>query len=118
MAFLEIVLSNLKVVIRKPNYLDQLIQMINVLLKNGADVNNGGQVGRVNPLHTAVSLRCPEIITILLKSGADINAVSFRGETPLDFARSRLRMTIEGSESWNQWKDIEKMLLYHQAWMN
>ncbi|KAI5794212.1 hypothetical protein FPQ18DRAFT_330378 [Pyronema domesticum] len=115
---LEIVLSNLKVVIRKRNYLDQLIQMINVLLKNGSNVNNGDQVGRVKPLRIAVSLRCPQIITILLKSEADINAVSLRGETPLDIARSRLRMTTEGGESWNQWRDIEKMLLYHQAWMN
>lgn len=79
------------------------IEVVTLLLTNGADPNRKGQSGNA-PLHRAVDMavevandiydrsgeRVPaslEIIKVLLRSGADPLATDSAGQSPLDWAR-------------------------------
>lgn len=58
------------------------IEIIKLLIENGADVNNKNLVDS-SPLHYAVELKNTEIIKLLIDKGADVNAKNCIGDTPL-----------------------------------
>ena len=62
-------------------------EIAELLIAEGADVN-GRQtyIGRVSPLHQAVSQDMQEIIELLIAKGADTNVKSVYNLTPLDWA--------------------------------
>ncbi|MFB3891975.1 MAG: ankyrin repeat domain-containing protein [Phycisphaerae bacterium] len=63
-------------------------KMVELLLRHGADVNDGGG-GQPSPLHFAARAGNIPIAEILLKGGADINAEDyvFQKKTPLVYAQ-------------------------------
>ena len=48
--------------------------VVSLLLRHGADVNLGSEMG-LTPLHIASIFGCCEIIPVLLAAGADVNAI-------------------------------------------
>jgi ankyrin repeat protein len=58
------------------------LEIVKVLLENGADVNGRVKSGDA-PLHYAVENLHPEVIKYLLEKGADVNAQDEFGITPL-----------------------------------
>lgn len=58
---------------------------VEVLLRNGANVNQTGELG-LTALHHAVFSSNRLVVKTLLKYGADINAINDEGETPLIYA--------------------------------
>lgn len=64
------------------NYTD----IVEYLIKNGADVNLSKDIDGLSPLHFAVANRNEHIIDILLRYGANADASSFSGITPLMIA--------------------------------
>ena len=57
-------------------------QMVECLLKNGADPNKATLVNKDTPLHMAVNFRFKKILDLLLEAGADENAVNAKGLIP------------------------------------
>jgi ankyrin repeat protein len=66
---------------------------VDVLLKNGADIEAEDDVGR-RPLHLAATMDNSLVLIRLLEEGADINAKSFAGYTALDWALTYRRHNI------------------------
>lgn len=60
--------------------------MIDLLLKKGADVNAPGGVRSSTPLHMACVSGREEIVKILVENGADVKARNSAGMTPLHLA--------------------------------
>jgi len=60
------------------------INCVEILLKNGANVNQGDKLGRT-PLMDAAENGNKDILEILIKSGADINGQDKQGRTPLSY---------------------------------
>lgn len=60
-------------------------EIVNLLIKNGADVN-AKQMQGVTPLHSAAHNGQNELAKLLIDSGADINAKMDNGHTPLFMA--------------------------------
>ncbi|XP_051169281.1 ankyrin-2-like [Leptopilina boulardi] len=58
------------------------IQLVDILLKNGADVNIVNEDGKT-PLYVATKLNNIQLVEILLKNGADVNIANHLGETAL-----------------------------------
>ncbi|ELU08598.1 hypothetical protein CAPTEDRAFT_78697, partial [Capitella teleta] len=71
-----------------------IIEMVEVLVQKGADVNIRSS-GGVAPLHTTHALKNPSIVKVLLEHGADPNAVDNGGNTPLHYAIWKRRKPIE-----------------------
>ena len=63
------------------------LESVRVLVESGMDVDRrvGGE-GCWTPLHYASYEGNPEVVEYLVKKGADVNALTKRGETPLDLA--------------------------------
>jgi len=67
---------------------DNMLPMLELLLKNGSDVNALNNNGKT-PLHAAAQFGAPEkLIAVLLKNSADVNARDKFGKTPLHYANS------------------------------
>lgn len=66
-------------------YLSEYFDVVEILLKNGANVNEKG-VGDLTALHLAAAYGQTTIIDYLIKHGADVNAMDSYGRTPLYFA--------------------------------
>lgn len=62
------------------------IDMVNLLLNHGADVNIQNRFG-FTALMFATRIKDVEMLQLLLDSGADISLQTTRGETALDFAK-------------------------------
>jgi len=58
------------------------VEMVEVLLKNGADPNKATYVFKDTPLHMAVYFRFKKIQDLLLEAGADENAMNAKGLIP------------------------------------
>jgi len=74
------------------------LQIVQVLLKNGADVNQKGEL-EAGALYLAAACPCStrqEICRLLLDSGADVNAADCDGHTPLMIAATFLRFHFAG----------------------
>jgi tankyrase len=90
------------------------IEVIRLLIRNGADVNERDRVG-VTPLHRAVRFRSPEAVRILLENGADPNAVDRRSRSsPLHRAVTETGAPSTAGKS-KQVEEIVKLLLAHGA---
>src|ERR1044071_4480718 len=58
------------------------LEVVKLLVENGADVNGRGKNGNT-PLYCAIENLDPELIKYLLKHGANVNAPDEAGVTPL-----------------------------------
>ena len=76
------------------------IDVVKVLLHEGADVNKQNYDYKKTPLHWAAQNNKTEVARLLIQNGADVNIRNKRNKTPLDDAR-------KGSE-------VERLLLQHQ----
>ena len=63
------------------------LEMVYLLLANGADVDAIDKLGRT-PLHQAASRKSADIAWLLISSRADVNATDLAGRTPLHRAAS------------------------------
>lgn len=66
-------------------YIPVCKQMIDLLIKNGADINAKNKAGDT-ALHCAVCWGLSELVQTLVKLGADKNIINRMGRTPLDCA--------------------------------
>ena len=69
----------------RPRDVDALLEVVELLIAAGTDVNVKNRGGQV-PLHQAAMRGYKEIVELLLAKGADVNAKTDAGETPLDNA--------------------------------
>lgn len=65
---------------------DGSVEIIQLLLNYGADVNAPYIKSKLTPLHAAMFVENIEVIELLLKAGADPNALSDEDRSPLRFA--------------------------------
>ena len=71
-----------------------------ILLSNGAFVNQSDKFNGIHPLHLAVKNTHLDLMKRLIAEGADVNALSLSQGTPLHFAaRHSLRSVLEKSNS-------------------
>jgi ankyrin repeat protein len=63
------------------------LDCVKVLLAAGADVKVTDKNLQRTPLHCAAGWSTLEMVEFLVGNGADINAMTVKGDTPLDFAR-------------------------------
>lgn len=63
------------------------MEMVEFLVKRGADVNRGDNEGWT-PLHASASCGFKSIARLLVEKGADVAAVNNDGELPVDIAES------------------------------
>ena len=61
------------------------MQLVEILLKRGANVNNGGS-GSITPLMWACKRDNPYLTSFLIENGADMTLKSNEGYTALDYA--------------------------------
>ncbi|MGB6340817.1 MAG: ankyrin repeat domain-containing protein [Candidatus Aminicenantaceae bacterium] len=64
------------------------IEVAEVLIRNGAELEARLSQNQNTPLHLAVRNNHKAAVALLIDKGADVNAKSKRGETPLDLAIS------------------------------
>jgi ankyrin repeat protein len=69
------------------------IGVVEVLVKNGANINVKNDRDGETPLHKAISRGDIAVVKLLLAHGADVNAVSKYGVTSLNFARNSKAIT-------------------------
>ena len=62
------------------------MEMLHLLLKNGADVNGWDSDHQATPLLMAMFRNNKEVMRMLLEAGADPNAVGAEGDSPLRWA--------------------------------
>jgi len=65
------------------------VEMSEVLIKHGADLNVSDSYYEFTPLHLASKEGKNDMVELLISKGAEVNAESKRGETPLDLAVSK-----------------------------
>jgi len=63
------------------------VEIIKLLLANGARINSSNQFSGMSALHVAITQNKPQVVKLLLECGADANAMDFHYRTPLDVAR-------------------------------
>ena len=68
--------------------------ILNLLLKNGADVNLAANKTKLTPLHIAAMSDLPEVCAVLIARGAKVNRIDNDGRTPLDWTGSQEVATI------------------------
>ena len=66
----------------------KIADVVNELLKNGANVNAQTKFGQT-PLHWAANCNHIDIMKTLLQHGADPTIPNYKGETPLIWARNK-----------------------------
>jgi ankyrin repeat protein len=64
----------------------QNVEIIRVLIDNGADTNLSESILQISPLHIAAKKGNKDIANLLILNGADVNAKTNSGTTPLHFA--------------------------------
>lgn len=64
------------------------VEIVNLLLNNGADPEMASLETNQKPLHVA-SYRCPQATQILIKRGVKLSDADNRGNTPLQIAKKR-----------------------------
>ncbi|XP_055015421.1 BCL-6 corepressor-like protein 1 isoform X2 [Boleophthalmus pectinirostris] len=69
------------------------VQIVQLLLKNGADVNCSAQDG-TRPIHDAVASDNLAIVWLLLNHGADPTLATYSGQTPVKLAHSSSMKTF------------------------
>ncbi|KAJ0002957.1 hypothetical protein NQD34_008106 [Periophthalmus magnuspinnatus] len=69
------------------------VQIVQMLLKNGADVNCSAQDG-TRPIHDAVASDNLAIVWLLLNHGADPTLATYSGQTPVKLAHSSSMKTF------------------------
>ena len=75
----------------------QNLEIIRILLVNGADVNTRGNLGWTPLTYATLNVvDSIDIVKILLLNGAEVNAKGFRGKTALQLAVSQF-------ENYNRW---------------
>ena len=71
------------------HFIPYLMEMMKILVSNGADVNKKDTLRNRSPLHHAVeisSLLTAEPLIYLIQNGANVNSQDINGDTPLFFA--------------------------------
>jgi len=66
------------------------LQVAEVLLNHGADVNAREGESKLTPLHRAAIYGQSKLVALLLAHKADRNAKSWDGKTPLNFAQESM----------------------------
>ncbi|SMC20295.1 Ankyrin repeat-containing protein [Andreprevotia lacus DSM 23236] len=70
------------------------VEVIELLVKKGADINARGTYDDMTPLHMAVSYGKPEFVKALLANGADKSLKSASGKTAYDIAKDDNKTTL------------------------
>ena len=95
------------------------IEMVEMLIEYGADVNVVSQYGAANngetPLHLAINEEKWEIVQLLIEKGANVNIPDNDGQTPLFYA---LLEASPGSKLHETYKKIALMLIEAGADIN
>ena len=76
--------------------LENDVEMINILLELGADINKPNLSG-FTPLHHAVEAQSEEAIALLVRKGADTTIKNGRGLTPEEFAAASGRSKAQAA---------------------
>lgn len=69
------------------------IDLLELLLKAGVEVNRRDQIGRT-ALHEAANRNCLNVMCLLIQSGAELNCIDYQGWTPLCLAVMRDHFVI------------------------
>jgi serine/threonine-protein phosphatase 6 regulatory ankyrin repeat subunit B len=83
--------------------------MLEVLLKNGADPNKTGKKSK-SPLHYAVENRDIEAVKLLKANGAKVTVKNNEGQTPLDYASIQAKKKNLDPNSKKKYKEIVNIL--------
>ena len=62
------------------------LEIVKLLIQNGADLNLETVPRGSTPLHLAVNGQFPQVVSYLLQQGANVNAVDSSGKTPIFYA--------------------------------
>ena len=93
-----------------------LLDLAQVLLKHGAEVNRRNKDGQT-PLHLAMRRKQSRLVEILLEHGADANAKNNEGMFPLEILSDPEGYYYTGDDEANI-LDIAQLLLKHRAEVN
>ena len=82
---------------------------IDRLIYMGSDLNAQDNQGKT-PMHIAAQFGAPRLVQKLIKEGADVNIKDQEGKTPMDRLDDTLRLSVPGSERYNELMEIKKTL--------
>ena len=91
------------------------IEIIELLISSGADVNAKTKKYGQTLLHYAANMGQKEIAQLLIAKGVDVNAKDKDGETPLDRTRNHKLPKMSSAQSASRLKELAKFLRKHGA---
>lgn len=100
------------------------LQMVNLLIRNKADVNITGEYDDRTPLHSAAEVGNVQIAQALIKAGAKIDARNKEEQTPLHLAVLNdenievVRLLLQNHADINARADSDCTPLHYAAWKN
>jgi uncharacterized protein len=98
---------------------DNSLEIVELLIASGADVNHPRQIDGWTPVMSAAYGRCPRIVNLLIQSGADTAIREERGRTVFQLVQSEgswaddrynntLSILVQATKDGQQWSQTDK----------